>query len=109
VTALYNPSGSNINGSGGWSVALNTPSSNALTITHPLGVPLSDFYSLGINGSNVLSRPVTDRLGYSTTNYTCFQNSSFTTATIYTITAANTGFASSGTGDYYIVYFRPAQ
>jgi hypothetical protein len=109
ITALYSPAGASINGVGGWSVAANSPTSNAITITHPLGVPLTDFFSLGVNGANVLTRPVTDRLGYATTNYTCFQNSSYTTVTIYTITAANTGFASSGTGDFYILFFRAGQ
>jgi hypothetical protein len=106
ITALYDPSGVNINGVGGWSVAVNSPSPNSVTITHPLGVPLTDFFSIGINGSNTILRTFI-QLGI--TQYSVHQNSSFTTAIIYSITSANTGFTASGTGDFYILYFRAAQ
>jgi hypothetical protein len=104
ITALYDPSGVNINGSGGWSATVN--SATSITITHPLGVPLIDFVSLGINGANVLTR------SFTLTNpsaYSVFQNSSFTTATVYTISAGNAGYSGIGSGDFYILYFRAAQ
>jgi hypothetical protein len=106
ITALYDPSGSNINGVGGWSVAANSPGTNAITITHPLGNPLTDFTSLGINGSVVLTRSFVNS---TTSSYSVFQNSSYTTATVYTVSPGNGGYAASGTGDFYILYFRAGQ
>lgn len=106
ITALYDPSGVNINGVGGWSVVANSPNPNSVTITHPLGVPLTDFFSIGINGSNTIIRSF---ILLQTTQYSVHQNSSFTTATVYSISTTNAGFAGSGTGDFYILYFRAAQ
>jgi hypothetical protein len=106
ITSLLDPSGSNINGVGGWSAVANSPSANAIQITHPLGKPLTDFTSLGINGSNVLTRSF---LATATSQYSVFQNNVYTTATIYTATPGNGGYTSSGTGNFYIVYFRAGQ
>jgi hypothetical protein len=106
ITSLLDPSGSNINGVGGWSAVANSPSANAIRITHPLGKPLTDFTSLGINGSNVLTRSF---LATATSQYSVFQNNIYTTATIYTATPGNGGYTSSGAGDFYIVYFRAGQ
>lgn len=106
VTALYDPAGVNINGVDGWSVAVNTPNPNSITITHPLGVPLTDFFSLGINGTNVITKSF---VSLSSAAYSVIQNSAFTTATIYAISANNAGFASAGSGDLYVLYFRSAQ
>jgi hypothetical protein len=106
ITSLSSPTGASINGVGGWSVLANTPSANAVQITHPLGVPLTDFSSLGINGSNVVTRSFT---ATSTAGYAVIQNSTYTTASIYSISNANAAFASTGTGDFYIVYFRAGQ
>jgi hypothetical protein len=106
ITALYDPSGANILGVGGWSVAANSPSPNSVRITHPLGVPLTDFFSLGINGAEVKTRSFIQLL---TSQYSVIQNSSFTTATVYSISAGNAGFASAGSGDLYMLYFRADQ
>jgi hypothetical protein len=106
ITALYDPSGANILGVGGWSVDANSPSLNSVTITHPLGVPLTDFFSLGINGTSVITKTFVAIIPW---EYAVIQNPSFTTATIYKIGQANAGFTSVGSGDFYILYFRPAQ
>jgi hypothetical protein len=106
ITALYDPSGVNINGVGGWSVVANSPSNNSITITHPLGVPLSDFTSLGINGTSVITRSF---ILLQTSQYSVIQNPGFTTATVYSINSTNAGFTSVGSGNFYILYFRAAQ
>jgi hypothetical protein len=106
ITSLLDPSGSNINGVGGWSVVANSPSANAIQITHPLGKPLTDFTSLGINGSNVLTRSF---IATATSQYSVFQNSGYTTATIYSASAGNGGYTTIGAGNFYIVYFREGQ
>ena len=85
----------------------NSPSANAIQITHPLGVPLVDVQALTINGSSVNMRAFTNI--NTTANYSVVQNSSYTTLTIYAATATNAGYATSGTGDWYILFFRAGQ
>jgi hypothetical protein len=110
ITALYSPTGASINGSGGWSAAVN--STTKLTVTHTQGVYMTDFMALGINGNNVLTRSILDVGGISVTNYTVYQTLTTgipTDFTISGITNTKAGFINTGTGDFYIVYFRLGQ
>jgi hypothetical protein len=106
ITALYDPTGASILGVGGWSVAANSPSPNSVRITHPLGVPLTDFFSLGINGTSVITKSF---VSLTTGNYTVVQSPTFASATVYSISPGNAGFSGAGSGDFYILYFRAAQ
>jgi hypothetical protein len=73
---------------------------------------MTDFMALGVNGSSVLTRSIVDVGGITTSNYTVYQTLTGGVPTdfiISSITAAKAGFAGTGTGDFYIVYFRLAQ
>ena len=72
---------------------------------------MTDFYALGINGNNVLTRAIIDT-GLTSSNYTVYQTLSGGVPVdfyISSITSAKTGFAGAGSGDFYIVYFRIGQ
>lgn len=104
ISALYDPSGLNINGVNGWSAVVN--SSTSVAITHPLGVPLTNFFSLGINGSIVHTRTFVLN---NTSVYSVIQNPTFTTATIYGVYPTHAGYSPPGAGNLYTLFFRAGQ
>jgi hypothetical protein len=68
---------------------------------------LVDVQALTINGSSINMRAFTNI--NTTANYAAVQNTGYTTLTIYAASATNSGYATSGTGDWYILFFRPGQ
>ena len=98
VNYVTGPDGSNIQGASGWSF---TTTSTSLTINHPLGKKIINPASHGQNGSNILTRAFS---GTTTSNHSCFQNSSFTQVNFYSLTAINTGCAGSGTTSLWITF-----
>jgi hypothetical protein len=116
LTSFTLPDGTTVNGTGtsttltlaGWTIVVS--SATLITITSPAGVPLTDFYSMG-RSSALASAEWRTRsfVGVASSTYTIIQNVSYSTITINSITAANTGFAGAGSGDFYIVFWRAAQ
>jgi hypothetical protein len=90
-TSATAPSGANLIGASGWTIALSGVN---LVVTHPLGNTIVVGLSKGINGLNVLIRSYS---GTATAQFAMFSNSGYTIVTFYSNTAANAGFSSSAT------------
>jgi hypothetical protein len=91
ITSAVAPSGANLIGAPGWTIALSGVN---LVVTHPLGNTIVVGLSRGINGANVLIRSYS---GTATGQFSMFSNSGYTIVTFFSNTAANAGFSSSAT------------
>lgn len=100
VTSATAPDGTSLIGVAGWTFTVAGVSQ--FTITHPLGNVITGASSNGVNGALVLTRPFS---GLSTAQYTLFQNSTYTTMNFYSMVAANSGYASTGTASVTIYFF----
>jgi hypothetical protein len=61
---------------------------------------------MGLNGSEWRTRAFN---GVSSGTYTIIQNPTFATITVNSISNTNAGFQNTGSGDYYIIFWRAGQ
>jgi hypothetical protein len=100
VASATSPTGANLIGAPGWSFTV--PSTTQLTVVHPLGSNLLGAFSTGIGNTQTITRAFA---GTSTIQYAMIQNIAFTQVDFWALSAANAGYATSGTSTLTIFMF----
>ena len=89
--SAISPDGTNILNTGGWTETVT--SSTQLTITHPLGGKILLATSVGNSGASAITRPFSFN---NTSTYSSIQNSAFTQIDLYSMSAGNAGYSTTG-------------